>query len=592
VALFFFGGGLLCAVLLASPAGPAGWLVAGEGPKAITPDGGTSDEAARRIWRRTRAAGWMAAVAGVGVVVAETRDAAGSLSPSAVDAYLLSTASGASRATAVLAVVVAAALAGRAWRAAAGALVVALAAIAFGGHANSASPRSLALLTDWIHLVAGAVWAGGIAQIVVTWLPRISRLPAGRRMTVVGAVLERFGGIALPAFAVVVIAGIGNALIELGRPAELWATSYGRVLLVKIVLVAAVGVASYLHAFRLRPQVLKGEGSPLMEQRLWRLVSGEPAVLVVVLVIAAALAVFPLPPRQLLERAEAERSARPTAASAGPPRAGELAVAEEAGPWIAAAWVRSSGPSLRGTVRLLDFNVRPVPASIRVAGARVRPCGAGCASVQTAGAPRLLRVTAQRGRSTHTALIPVRWNPRRAAAAQAILRRGVAFVRRVRSFRIAERLASGLGGRAALSRYRVQGPFRYAIVTHSNDTTETVVIGRRSWVRQPDGSWMKEPLDRPQDARINLPWFPHRAQPPRLLGLRIIDGRRVAEIALADLPARAGTAPPFWFRLQIDADSGRVLRMRMIAPGHFMNQRYYALNVPNRVEPPPTELVR
>ena len=36
----------------------------------------------------------------------------------------------------------------------------------------------------------------------------------------------------------------------------------------------------------------------------------------------------------------------------------------------------------------------------------------------------------------------------------------------------------------------------------------------------------------------------------------------------------------------------QLLRMRMIAPGHFMNQRYYALNVPNRVEPPPAKLVK
>jgi putative copper export protein len=564
----------------------------GRGSEGDPPGGENPSEATRRIWRRTRAAGWIAAIAGVGVVLVETRDAAGSLSPSAVDAYLLSTASGAARVAAVVAVAVAAALAGRAWRAAAGAFVVALAAVAFGGHANSASPRSLALLTDWIHLVAGAVWAGGIAQIVIAWLPHVRSLRLGQRSSVVGGVLERFGGVALPAFAVVVVAGVVNAVIELGRPAELWTTSYGRVLMVKIALVAAIGVASYVHAFRLRRRVLAGEASPPSERRLWRLLGGEPVLLGVVLVIAALLAVFPLPPRQLLERAEAERPARPAAATAGPPRAGELASAEAAGPWIAAAWAHASGGSLRGTVRLLDFTVHPVAARLRVADARVRPCGVGCVSFQTAGAPTLLRVTAQRGHATHTAGIPVRWDPRQAVAAESILRRAVAFVRRLRSFRIDERLASGLGGGAALSRYRVQGPFRYAIVTHGNDTTETVVIGRRSWVRQPDGSWMKEPLDRPQDARIDLPWFPHRAQPPRLLRLRTIAGRRVAEIVLADLPARAGTAPPFWFRLQVDADTGRVLRMRMIAPGHFMNQRYYALNVPNRVEPPPAKLMK
>jgi len=327
-----------------------------------------------------------------------------------------------------------------------------LAAIAFGGHANSASPRTLALLTDWIHLLAGTVWAGGIAQIVIAWLPRVRRLADGQRLTVIGGVLERFGGIALPAFAVVVAAGIANAWIELGRPAELWSIAYGRVLLVKIALVAVIGALSYVHAFRLRPRVLEGETPRPAERRLWRLLSGEPALLSIVLVIAALLAVFPLPPRQLLERAEAERPAPSAAASGGPPRAAELATAEDAGPWIAAAWVAHSGRSVRGTVRLLDFNVHPVPAAIRMAGARVRPCGAGCASFQRAGSPAVLRVTARRGRSAHTALIPVRWDPGQAATAERVLRRAVALVRRLHSFRIAERLAGGLGGGAALSR--------------------------------------------------------------------------------------------------------------------------------------------
>lgn len=38
-------------------------------------------------------------------------------------------------------------------------------AIALSGHANSAEPRPLAVATDWLHLLAGAVWMGGLAQI-------------------------------------------------------------------------------------------------------------------------------------------------------------------------------------------------------------------------------------------------------------------------------------------------------------------------------------------------------------------------------------------------------------------------------------------
>src|SRR5207253_9332030 len=108
----------------------------------------------------------------------------------AIDAYLLSTVSGGARAVAVAAAAIAVLLARRARRAAAGALLIGLAAIAVGGHANSASPRAFALLSDWLHLVAAAAWTGGIAQIVATWLPGVRRLSLGERRTVMRAVLD------------------------------------------------------------------------------------------------------------------------------------------------------------------------------------------------------------------------------------------------------------------------------------------------------------------------------------------------------------------------------------------------------------------
>jgi copper transport protein len=159
MALFFFGGGLLCGVMLSSRVDPAGWLLAGEGAGVLAP-GGRPDASLARIWRRTRAAGWIAAAAGVGVALAETQDAAGSISWHSIDAYLLSNVSGAARALSVIAVLLAVLLVNRARRAAAIALVASLAAVAVGGHANSVSPRVLALLSDWSHLTAAVVWAG------------------------------------------------------------------------------------------------------------------------------------------------------------------------------------------------------------------------------------------------------------------------------------------------------------------------------------------------------------------------------------------------------------------------------------------------
>ena len=60
-------------------------------------------------------------------------------------------------------------------RADSAAMVIALVfwLIAVGGHANSASPSSLAVTSDALHLLAAAAWVGGIAQIALCWLPRL-----------------------------------------------------------------------------------------------------------------------------------------------------------------------------------------------------------------------------------------------------------------------------------------------------------------------------------------------------------------------------------------------------------------------------------
>ncbi|UTI64000.1 copper resistance protein CopC/CopD [Paraconexibacter antarcticus] len=588
-ALFYFGAGVLLGCAFRSRYGPARWLLGESSPASNDPSGTAG---VRRAWGRTRVVGWVAVAAGAGVALAETQDAAGSLTWRGIRAYLFSTTSGEARVAAVLAVLIAALLAGRALRVAAVALLAGLYAVAVGGHANSASPHALALGSDWVHLVAAIAWVGGIAQIAAMWVPGIRDVSPGERRRVMREVLDRFGRVALPAVAVLAVAGGTNALIELGRVSELWTSAYGRVLLVKIALFGVIVAASYTHAFRLRRRIMAAAvGDSAAERHHWRLIGSQPAFAALVLGAAALLAVFPLPPRQLLERAEAGgRSGAgpprqpPATAGLRAPRPGELASAEQAGPWIAAAWVTPSRGALTGTVRLMNFSIQPVRAHIQVAGAAVRTCGLGCVRFRLAGTPASLRVTARRGRSAHTAVIPVQFRPGGADVARRILNDAIARIDELRAFRIAERLSGGLGGPAAISRYRIATRHDYAITARNAGPSQTVVIGSRVWVRQPDGSWQVQSIPT-EDTRELMAWWTHRAG-VRLLDVRHVHGRPVADLALADL-ARTGTiGAPFWFRLRVDLQSRHVLMMRMIAPGHFMNQRYYAFGIPVHVVPP------
>ena len=157
-------------------------------------------------------------------------------------------------------------------------------------------------------------------------------------------------------------------------------------------------------------------------------------------------------------------------------------------------------------------------------------------------------------------------------------------VTRLRSQRIAERLSSGLGGGVATSRYRIAGRHSHAKLASKGGAAETIVIGRRHWVRQSSGSWRERVADL-VDTRELMPWWSHRTG-IRLLRLRAGSRSSIAEVALADIPSAGAPGTPSWFRLRIDASSARVLSMRMIAPAHFMNQRYHAFNAPLQIRPP------
>jgi putative copper export protein len=515
-------------------------------------------------------------------VVADTQDAAGSLSWHAIDAYLLSTVSGGARAMAVICLAGAALLARKAWRIGTVAMLIALGAIAVGGHTNSASPRALALLSDWAHLAAGVIWVGGIAQIATVWLPRLPRLSLAERDRVIAQVLTRFGRVALPAAATVVAAGALNALIELGRLSALWSTSYGRVLAVKIALVAALLTASYLHAFRLRPRIIgASRDRATADRRHWLVLGSQPMVAGAVLGAAAVLAAFPLPARELLETTPPTPTS--TAAPLRPPTGRELSVAEEAGPWIAAAWINATSNRATGTVRLFDYQIHAVPARIEIRGGRAQGCGTGCATFSVPAGERSLRLIVRLGRRVAVATIPIAWVPSGTGEAQRILHASIAAVGRLRSWQIDEQLTSGLGGGPARSHYRIAGRDRYDVAYRSAGFGETIAIGPRVWVLEPDRSW-QESVGRPIDTRELMPWWTHRTA-VRLLGIKTGHGRPVADIALADLQ-RPAREIPFWFRLRVDLRTMLPLSMRMITAAHFMDQRYYGFELPVRIHPP------
>lgn len=529
--------------------------------------------------------GLLAAGAAAAAALVEGADAAGGLSPAGLRDYLLSNVAGLGRAATVVLVVLAGWLAVRGARAAMVPAVLALGAVAASGHAASATPRVTTIAIDWVHLLAAAAWLGGIALIVVTWGPALHRGGVDGRLAIARQVLPAFGRVALPAFVLVVVTGLVSAVVQLGHPAALWSTAYGRVLLAKMGLVALIAMASYLHAFRLRPRLLN-TGSPppaRSERRHWRLLRAEPLVGAGVVLAVAALATFPLPPRELGEGGEAQAAALACDPCPQPlPAAGELAVAEQAGSGLVAAWIRRTPEGLDGELRTFDVLGKPSDVAVAVAGGRQERIGPGRWSFTHRGAAATLRVSVGEGRGRRVIELPARWRKGESAWGRRLLERAQATMRRLDSVRETERVTSGIGP-GVVTQYRLRAPDRMALRTDAG--AGTVLIGRREWVRAPGDAWQRTTATAPFRMRSVFRWTPY-AQIVRVLERREVDGRRIAQLALME----PGT--PMWQRLAIDVDSGRVLRSRLIVPGYYMDRRFHAFNRPMRIRSPEVDRAR
>jgi copper transport protein len=163
-----------------------------------------------------------------------------------------------------------------------GAGILAL-AIAFGlsWASHPASRGTLALLADYIHVLAAALWVGGLVALVIAVrsVPRPGREEAVRR-----GILQ-FSRLAAPTVAVVVLAGAYLALRELPSASALFSGGYGIALLIKAsVAVAAVALGGYHRRFVV-PRL--AAGAPIATIR--RTLVLELGLLVTVLALAAVL---------------------------------------------------------------------------------------------------------------------------------------------------------------------------------------------------------------------------------------------------------------------------------------------------------------
>jgi copper transport protein len=163
------------------------------------------------------------------------------------------------------------------------------------GHAAQTAPRPFALALDWLHLLAGSLWVGGLAGLLVLW----RSLPYGRRLAGLVVCVPRFSNVALGSVIVLFGTGVSASVLHLPTLASLWQTSYGQAIIVKAsLLLCAVLVASG-NLLRTVP-ALTGTDPPVSAAVLLRrLVSVEVLLVAAAVAVAAVLSSLPPPPKAL-----------------------------------------------------------------------------------------------------------------------------------------------------------------------------------------------------------------------------------------------------------------------------------------------------
>jgi len=129
---------------------------------------------------------------------------------------------------------------------------------AFTGHTRTMSPAVVGLLADLAHLVAAAVWMGGLASLVGC----LARRRAADDVVGAADAVARFSGLAGAALIGVVVTGGAMAAIEVGGIGALTTTTYGRLLMVKVALVALVAALGGWNRLRILPALGVGGSDP------------------------------------------------------------------------------------------------------------------------------------------------------------------------------------------------------------------------------------------------------------------------------------------------------------------------------------------
>ncbi|MGH8283696.1 MAG: copper resistance D family protein [Gammaproteobacteria bacterium] len=156
-------------------------------------------------------------------------------------------------------------------------MVVGVAAIALTrsatGHPADHGDFKFAVWVDWVHLLSGSVWVGSLFGMSLAIFPKLLR--AGEAAYENAAVIfQRLSTLAGVALAVILATGIFTAFQELDHFSDLWTSSYGITLDVKVFIVILMIAFGTHNRYVKLPHLLRAAGRPAPGSLLGKLLGG------------------------------------------------------------------------------------------------------------------------------------------------------------------------------------------------------------------------------------------------------------------------------------------------------------------------------
>lgn len=178
-------------------------------------------------------------------------------------------------------------------------ILAVIASFALSGHVATASPRWVAIPTLLFHVAVVAFWLGSLIPLLsVLHAPRVLRLAA----------FSRFSEIAFFVVPQLVVAGAILATLQIERPDAVFASPYGLIFALKILLVCTLFVLAACNRWILMPEMK--EDSPGHADRFRRTIWAEIGLGFAILCVTAFLSQTAPPRSEIAHSAFAADAAR------------------------------------------------------------------------------------------------------------------------------------------------------------------------------------------------------------------------------------------------------------------------------------------